>query len=109
MQVDFLTVLVAVVSLIIIAIPGFIVVKTKLIDGKVSAAFSALVLYVCAPAQVYMGFQKEKFSAEIGVNMLIVAAVALVAVVAVVGATVGLAVAVVAVVGLVVCALITLS
>lgn len=79
MQVDFLTVLVAVVSLIIIAIPGFIVVKTKLIDGKVSAAFSALVLYVCAPAQVYMGFQKEKYSSEIGLNMLIVAAVALVA------------------------------
>ena len=62
MKVDFLTVLIAVVSLIIIAIPGFVVVKTKLIDGKTSAAFSALVLYVCAPAQVFMGFQKQNYS-----------------------------------------------
>ena len=75
MEIEFLTVLVAVVSLIVIAIPGFIVVKAKMIDVKLSGAFSTLVLYVCAPAQVFMGFQKANFTAELGKNMLIVAGV----------------------------------
>lgn len=78
MQIDFLTVLIAVVSLIIIAVPGFIIVKTKLVDGSVSSALSTLVLYVCAPAQIFMGFQNANYRPEIGINMLIVAGLTLI-------------------------------
>jgi len=75
-MVDFLTVLIAVVSLIIIAVPGFLIVKTKLVDSSATGALSAIVLYVCAPAQVFMGFQKTSFNKDIGINMLIVAGLA---------------------------------
>lgn len=75
MNLDFFTVLIAVLSLIIIAVPGFIAVKTKLLPVSATSVLSALVLYVCAPAQVFMGFQKETYRNEIAVNMLIVAGV----------------------------------
>ena len=75
MQIDFITVLIAVIALIVLAVPGYLIVKTKLVGEDTTSAFSALVLYVCAPAQVFMGFQKETYRADIGVNMLIVAGI----------------------------------
>lgn len=76
MQIDFLTVLIAVASLIVLALPGYILVKTKLLPSKAGEAFSALVLYGCQPMLVFMGFQGAPYSAEIGMNMLIVAGIA---------------------------------
>ncbi len=76
MDISFLTVLIAVVALIVIAVPGYVIVKTKLVPANAVGVFSTLVLYVCAPAQVFMAFQKESYSAEIGINMLIVAGLA---------------------------------
>lgn len=73
MQISFLTVLIAVASLILLAIPGFILSKTKLLGEKAQSAFSTFVLYGAQPCMVLMGFQNTSFNAEIGLNVLIVA------------------------------------
>ncbi len=78
MQINFFTVFIAVVSLIVLAVPGFILAKTKLLPEKASQAFSALVLYGCQPVLVFMGFQGEKYRSDILINMLIVAVISLV-------------------------------
>lgn len=77
MQISFLTVLIAVASLVILAVPGFILTKTKLLNNKVESAFSTLVLYGAQPAMVVMGFQGARFSAKIGLNVLIAGGLAL--------------------------------
>ena len=46
---------------------------------KATEAFSAMVLYGCQPVLVFMSFQKEKYNAQIGLNMLIVAGISIVA------------------------------
>ena len=75
MNISFFTVLVAVLSLVILAVPGFIAVKTKLLSKNAESVLSTIVLYVGSPALVFMGFQKENFSADIALNMLIVAGI----------------------------------
>ncbi len=77
-MISFLDVLIAVFSLTILAVPGFILVKTKLIKGDAAAPFSALVLYACQPMLMFMGFQKTPYDSSIGINMLIVAGIAFV-------------------------------
>ena len=77
-MISFLDVLIAVFSLTILAVPGFVLVKTKLIKGDAAAPFSALVLYACQPMLMFMGFQKTPYDSSIGVNMLIVAGIAFV-------------------------------
>lgn len=72
MNIDFLSVLIVVVSLIMLAIPGFVLVKTKLISESSAGAFSTLVLYGCQPVLVFMSFQ-EYYTPEIAINILIVA------------------------------------
>lgn len=76
MIINFSDVLIAVLSLTILALPGYILVKTKLISGNASAPFSTLVLYACQPMLMFMGFQKTGYDASIGINMLIVAGLA---------------------------------
>lgn len=75
MQISFLTVLIAVVSLIILAVPGFLLSKTKMLGEKAESAFSTFVMYGAQPCMVLMGFQNTKFNAEIGLNVLIVAGI----------------------------------
>lgn len=72
MKLDFLSVLVTVLSLVVLAIPGYILSKMKLLPEKASEACSTIVLYVCQTALVFMGFQNTKFDPKIGINMLIV-------------------------------------
>lgn len=75
-MVDFLTVFMAVLSLIMLAVPGFLLAKFKMMPKMATEAFSAMVLYGCQPVLVFMGFQKEAFNSQIGLNMLVVAAIA---------------------------------
>ncbi len=74
MQIDFLTVLIAVVSLIILAVPGYILAKVGFFPEKAGEVCSTLVLYGCQPMLVFMGFQGKRYSSDILLNMLIVAA-----------------------------------
>lgn len=76
MQIDFFNVVFTVFSLIALAIPGFLLAKAKLLGDKADSTLSNVVLYACQPALVFMGFQKEPYSSEIGINMLITAGLA---------------------------------
>lgn len=77
MEISFLTVLIAVVSLILLATPTFILSKMKLLPEKASETLSTIVLYGCQPALVFMSFQGKPYKPEIAVNMLIVGGIAL--------------------------------
>ncbi|MBQ3234763.1 MAG: AEC family transporter [Clostridia bacterium] len=74
-MIDFLTVLIAVVSLVILAVPGFILTKAKLLNSKAESFFSSFVLYGAQPVMVLMGFQGTKFNSSIGINVLITAGI----------------------------------
>lgn len=76
MDIGFLDVLFAVLSLIILIIPGYILVKTKFIGQTAGNVLSTVVLYVCQPALAFMGFQKAEYNGDIAINMLIVAGLA---------------------------------
>ena len=78
MQIDFLTVFIAVLSLILLAVPGFLLAKFKMMPEKATEAFSAMVLYGCQPVLVFMSFQKQEYSSQIGLNMLIIAGITVV-------------------------------
>ncbi len=86
MNIDFLSVLISVVSLVILIVPGFILSKTKILGKGADSVISALVLYGCQPALVFMSFQKE-YDSKIALNMLIVAGLALVIHLAMIGLT----------------------
>lgn len=77
MKLDFLTVLITVVSLVLLMIPGFLLKKTKLFSNTAESALSALCLYGCQPLLMFMSFQKTSFTPEIAINMLIVAGLTL--------------------------------
>ena len=76
MAIGFLDVLITVFSLVLLAVPGFLLVKTKILSQNADAPLSALVLYGCQPVMVFMSFQKTAFNSEIAINMLIVAGLA---------------------------------
>ena len=76
MEISFLNVLITVFALVLLAVPGFVLVKTKILSPKADAPLSALVLYGCQPVMVFMSFQKTAFTSEIAMNMLIVAGLA---------------------------------
>ncbi|MBQ7340062.1 MAG: AEC family transporter [Clostridia bacterium] len=73
MSVGFLDVLLAVLSLIVLVVPGYLLVKGKLINQSAGEVCSSIVLYGCQPALVFMGFQKAEYNSQIGLNMIIVA------------------------------------
>ena len=75
MQIDFLSVLIVVVSLVVLAVPGFLLVKGKLLSESSAGAISTIVLYGCQPLLVFMSFQ-ETYSASIAINILFVALLA---------------------------------
>lgn len=77
MDISFLDVLFTVFSLIILIIPGYLLVKTKLLGQSAGNALSTVVLYVCQPALAFIGFQKTNYNSNIAINMLIVAGLAI--------------------------------
>ncbi len=77
MELGFLDVLLTVASLVILAIPGYVLAKTKIFNKEADKALSGLVLYGCQPMLMFIGFQKERFNADVAINMLIVAGIAL--------------------------------
>jgi len=72
---QFLTVFITVFTLLLLAVPGFILTKTKLLNKTAEGALSAIVLYAAQPVMVFMSFQKE-YRSDIAINMLIVAGIA---------------------------------
>ena len=69
MQIDFLTVFIAVLSLMVLAVPGFLLAKFKMLPQKAGEAISTIVLYGCQPALIFMSFQ-EHYRSDIAINIL---------------------------------------
>lgn len=67
----FITTLITVSIMLLFAIPGFILIKTKAIKPESIPAFSKLLMYVCQPALTLYSFNKADFTAELGINLLI--------------------------------------
>lgn len=64
----------SVVILIAMSIPGFILIRTKMLKENSIAILSVILLYINQPAFTIYSFQAEEFSTDILVNMLIVLA-----------------------------------
>ncbi len=79
MDVSFLDVLLSVFSLVLLAVPGFIVGKMKLLPEKGSKALTSVLLFVGQPALTFMSFQKTAYNKEIVSNLLMVAGLAVLA------------------------------
>lgn len=74
-KIDFLTVLISMISLCALMVPGVLLAKTKKLKEGADSVLSALVLYGCQPVLVFMSFQKT-FDSRIAINMLITAGIA---------------------------------
>ena len=77
MKIEFIDVLITVVFLILLAAPGFIFAKLKMLPEKAAETISVIVLYCCQSVLVITSFQKKAFEPQIGLNMLWVALIAL--------------------------------
>ncbi len=65
----FLTILIKVVVLVALALPGFILRKTKLMPDGASKGICNILIYVAIPFLVLMGFQNETYTQEILVGI----------------------------------------
>lgn len=76
MQLDFLNVLFTVLFLVILVLPGYILVKMKMVGERADATLSTIVLYIAQPMLMLTSFQKQ-FDSKILINMLITAGLAI--------------------------------
>lgn len=76
---EFTTTAVTVLLLVAMAIPGFILVKVKLIKPTAIQYFSAVLLYVCQPFLSLRSFMQVQYSAELAINLAIVFGISMVA------------------------------
>ncbi len=67
----FLITLMTVGIMLLVAVPGFILVKSKAVKPESISAFSKTLMYVCQPALTLYSFGKADFTAELGINLLI--------------------------------------
>ncbi len=67
----FLTTLIMVTIMLLYAVPGFLLVKTKAVKPESISAFSKVLMFVCQPALTLYSFDKADFSRELGLNLLI--------------------------------------
>ena len=78
-MIDVLDVFLTVFFLLILAVPGFIFAKTKMLPASSSETLSSIVLYGCQPILLITSFQSCAFNPEIALNMLYTAAIAVAA------------------------------
>ena len=76
MNITVFNVLISVFALVLLAIPGYILGKTKMLPKNASETISVFVLYVAQTLLVVMSFQEKEYSPELGLNMLYVALIA---------------------------------
>ena len=75
-MISFTDVLITVVFLLLLAVPGFVFAKLKMLPVSASETISTIVLYGCQPVLIVTSFQNCAFSSDIALNMLIVAGIA---------------------------------
>ena len=74
-MISFSDVLITVVFLLLLAVPGFVFAKLKMLPVSASETISTIVLYGCQPVLIVTSFQNCAFSSDIALNMLIVAGI----------------------------------
>ncbi len=74
----FNTTISSVALLLMYAVPGFLLMKTKLVSKDNIPAFAKFLLYVCQPCLTFYSFDKADFSPDLLFNLLIFFAIALV-------------------------------
>ncbi len=79
MEVGFLTVMLTVLSMVLLAVPAFILEKCKVLPESATKAFSAFLLFACQPFLTFMSFQRTEYQPSVLTNMLITAGLALAA------------------------------
>lgn len=77
-MISFFDVLITVVFLLVLAVPGFIFAKAKMLPKSASETLSTIVLYGCQPILIFTSFQGCAFNPDIGLNMLLVAGIAVI-------------------------------
>lgn len=70
--------LTAVVVMLLYAVPGYLLVRTKMIRPASIPAFATLLMYVCQPCLTIYSFQRVAFSAALVKNLLVFFALALI-------------------------------
>ena len=78
MGISFSTTALSVLLLVAMAIPGFIVIKTKVVKPAAISAFAAVLLYVSQPFLSLRSFLQVEYSNNLALNLLIVFAASLV-------------------------------
>lgn len=68
----FFITLITVAIMLLYAVPGFLLVKSKLIKENSIKAFATLLMYASQPCMMIYAFQKVKFSIELTINMIII-------------------------------------
>lgn len=76
MDVTFFDVFLSVGGLLLLMVPGYILVKTKLLPPSSDSHLSNIVLYISTTLLMFIGFQKTTFDSRIALNTLIVAGIA---------------------------------
>ncbi len=76
-MISFFDVFLTVLFLLLLAVPGFLFAKLKMFPKNASETLSVIVLYGCQPVLIITSFQGCAFHPEIGVNLLLVAGIAL--------------------------------
>ena len=66
---EFTTTALNVIIMLAYAVPGFIFVKSKMIDQSHIASFAKVLLYVCSPALSIYSFNSVDFSWRLFANM----------------------------------------
>lgn len=74
----FTTTVSSVALLLMYAVPGFLLIKTKLVQKDSISAFAKVLLYVCQPCLTFYSFDKADFSPDLLVNLGIFFLVALI-------------------------------
>ncbi len=73
MEIGFLTVMLTVVTMVILAVPAFILEKCRCLPEAATKAFSAFLLFACQPFLTFMSFQRTEYDPAVLTNMLIAA------------------------------------
>lgn len=75
----FFTVFLTILTMLLYALPGFLLVKTKMVKSDAISAFSVVLMYLLQPCLTVYSFQKVTFSGGLLLNILICFVVALLA------------------------------
>lgn len=73
---DFLKVLITVFTLVLLAVPGFILKKCRALPDNAAKTLTTVLLFAGQPLLTFMSFQKTEYRPEILTNMLIIAGLA---------------------------------